>query len=101
MSIYTEEAERKSKIPQCETEPLLCGVCGKGPKTCSFEKACSCWRGVPCKPRIVAECWTCATYSLPPNAQVGLQPLVLKSYDVEKHRAAGHDVRDVRERKGE
>lgn len=35
-----------------------CEICGKGTKECSFEKACSCWYGVPCgaeAPRCCAE----------------------------------------------
>ncbi len=28
--------------------PVACEVCGKSGKSCRFEKACSCWRGVPC-----------------------------------------------------
>jgi hypothetical protein len=34
-----------SVIDDCE----VCGKTGNDAKACRFEKACACWRGVPCK----------------------------------------------------
>jgi len=36
---------RYPKEGDCE----VCGKVGAAAKACRFEKACSCWRGVPCK----------------------------------------------------
>jgi len=71
MSIYVEEAERKKKA----------------------------------EPEIIAECWTCATMQPNGHTKSGLacyEPKPLELFDIhgdpeliaERHRAAGHDVRE-------
>ena len=37
----------RSRIGSMEA---ACEVCGDTSRACRFEKACSCWRGMPCRP---------------------------------------------------
>lgn len=96
MSIYTEEAERRSK--ECKRHLKgFDGVCAK----CNPA------------PRLVAECWTCAPlcriddpdcceycesgegYRKSINGELR-HVINLDSDGVQRHRAAGHDVREVK-----
>jgi hypothetical protein len=95
MSIYTEEAERRSKERRGK-----CPICGLRGTAEDIRQHLNYHAERESSPRVVAECWTCAasqpSYIYDP--EIGRSTKTSVPLASQECLAAGHDVRERRSR---